>query len=83
MAVALLDEVQLGYCDSNNLTAQVKADWIKRVTKLNPKHLEWYTDKCLGNQGTFKETTESLMQRSNQSGGMSCFHHLSIVHPQL
>ncbi|XP_041811966.1 major histocompatibility complex class I-related gene protein-like [Chelmon rostratus] len=77
VAVAVVDEVQIGYCDSSRLVPQAKMDWMEKLMKDNPQHLEWYTGKCLGNQHSFKDSTESLMQRLNQTGGVHIFQRLS------
>lgn len=69
MGAALVNEVQMGYCDSNTKTAEPKQDWMKRMIKDEPQHLDWYAQKCFGNQQVFRANIDSLKQRLNQTEG--------------
>ncbi|XP_028453103.1 major histocompatibility complex class I-related gene protein [Perca flavescens] len=69
VGAALVDEVQVGYCDSNIKSAEPKQDWMRKLIKDDPQHLEWYALKCLGNQQVFRANIDSLKQRLNQTGG--------------
>uniref|UniRef100_A0A3Q3JXZ2 Ig-like domain-containing protein n=1 Tax=Monopterus albus TaxID=43700 RepID=A0A3Q3JXZ2_MONAL len=69
VGAAVVDEVQVGYCDSNIKTAEPKQDWMKKLIKNDPQHLEWYTLKCFGNQQVFRANIDSLKERLNQTGG--------------
>ncbi|XP_049460567.1 major histocompatibility complex class I-related gene protein-like isoform X2 [Epinephelus fuscoguttatus] len=75
--VAMVDEVPMGYCDSNRPTPEAKTDWLKRIFKEKPKHFDWYVGSCLGNQHTFKDTMDTLMQRFNQTEGAHIFQRMS------
>uniref|UniRef100_A0A3Q1EB08 MHC class I-like antigen recognition-like domain-containing protein n=1 Tax=Acanthochromis polyacanthus TaxID=80966 RepID=A0A3Q1EB08_9TELE len=66
---ALVDEVQVGYCDSNIKTAEPKLDWMRKFIKDDPQHLEWYINKCSGNRHVFRANIDNLMNRLNQTGG--------------
>uniref|UniRef100_A0A3Q1K3R3 Ig-like domain-containing protein n=2 Tax=Anabas testudineus TaxID=64144 RepID=A0A3Q1K3R3_ANATE len=68
VGAAMVDEVQVGYCDSNIKTAEPKQDWIKRLIKDDPQHLQWYSLKCSVNQQVFRANIDSLKQRLNQTG---------------
>ncbi|CAJ1082810.1 major histocompatibility complex class I-related gene protein-like isoform X1 [Xyrichtys novacula] len=69
VGAAMVDGVQVGYCDSDMKTAEPKHDWMRKLIKDDPKHLEWYTLKCYGNQHVFRANIDGLKQRLNQSGG--------------
>ncbi|XP_008295153.1 major histocompatibility complex class I-related gene protein-like, partial [Stegastes partitus] len=68
VASALVDEFQVGYCDSIR-TAEPKQDWVSKFLKDNPQHLEWHTNQCSRNQQVFRANIDSLMERLNQTGG--------------
>ncbi len=72
VGAAMVDDVQVGYCDSNIKTAEPKHDWMKKLINDDPQHLEWYTMKCLGNQQVFRANIDSLKQRLNQTEGTVC-----------
>ncbi|KAK2830776.1 hypothetical protein Q5P01_018707 [Channa striata] len=46
MAVAVVDGVAVGYCDSNNTTAVTKQDWAKEFADKDPQHLQSYSQAC-------------------------------------
>ncbi|KAF3707075.1 Major histocompatibility complex class I-related gene protein [Channa argus] len=68
--IAVVDGVQVGYCDSNNRTAQPKVDWITKFTDDDPQHLEWNTQGCRDVCDESKALIEDLNQHFNQSGGV-------------
>ncbi|XP_047239107.1 major histocompatibility complex class I-related gene protein-like isoform X3 [Girardinichthys multiradiatus] len=65
VGAATVDEVQVGYCDSNIKTAKPKQDWMRKLIEGDPKHLEWYSQKCLGSQHVFRANIDGLKQRLN------------------
>ncbi|XP_008304012.1 major histocompatibility complex class I-related gene protein-like [Stegastes partitus] len=67
-AAVVLDEAQVGYCDSIR-TAEPKQDWVRKFIKDNPQHLEWHINQCSGNQQFFRANIDGLMERLNQTGG--------------
>uniref|UniRef100_A0A3P9CQB0 Major histocompatibility complex class I-related gene protein n=1 Tax=Maylandia zebra TaxID=106582 RepID=A0A3P9CQB0_9CICH len=69
VASALVNGVQVGYCDSNIRTAEPTQDWMKKLVKDDPQHLDWYSEKCFGNQQVFRANIDSLKQRLNQTRG--------------
>ncbi|XP_078146569.1 major histocompatibility complex class I-related protein 1-like isoform X2 [Centroberyx gerrardi] len=73
MAVALVDEVQIGHCDSNIKRAEPNQDWIIKVIVDDPQDLEWYTARCVDFQQFFKAELETLKQRFNQTGGVHTY----------
>uniref|UniRef100_A0A665U4D7 Class I histocompatibility antigen, F10 alpha chain-like n=1 Tax=Echeneis naucrates TaxID=173247 RepID=A0A665U4D7_ECHNA len=70
MGAATVDEVQIGYCDSNIKVAEPKQDWMKKLIKDDPQHLEWYLLKCSETQQVFRANIDGLRQRLNQTGGV-------------
>ncbi|KAK2830781.1 hypothetical protein Q5P01_018712 [Channa striata] len=77
VGAAVVDEVQVGYCDSTIKTAEPKQDWIKKLIKNDPKHLEWYSLKCSGNQQVFRANINSLKQRLNQTEGVHILQRMN------
>uniref|UniRef100_A0A3Q3W5N7 Uncharacterized protein n=1 Tax=Mola mola TaxID=94237 RepID=A0A3Q3W5N7_MOLML len=39
----MVDDVQVGYGDSNMKVAEAKQDWMRMLIKYEPQNLEWYT----------------------------------------
>ncbi|XP_019125670.1 major histocompatibility complex class I-related gene protein isoform X1 [Larimichthys crocea] len=69
VAVALVDGVSIGYCDSNNKAVEPKQDWVKKLLEHDPQHFERYIDECFNYQPNFFKTRiNNLKQRFNQSG---------------
>nr|XP_033503179.1 major histocompatibility complex class I-related gene protein-like [Epinephelus lanceolatus] len=77
VAVALVDKVEIIYCDSTGQAPEATMDWMDKLFKKNPQHLAWYADKCLGNQHTFKATIENLMQHFNQTEDIHIFQRMN------
>ncbi|KAM4550856.1 major histocompatibility complex class I-related gene protein-like isoform 2-T2 [Fundulus diaphanus] len=69
IGAATVDEVQVGYCDSNIQTAKPRQDWIRRLMEKDPEHLKWYSQKCLGSQHIFRANIAGLKQRLNLTQG--------------
>uniref|UniRef100_UPI003AAC79F8 BOLA class I histocompatibility antigen, alpha chain BL3-7-like n=1 Tax=Centroberyx gerrardi TaxID=166262 RepID=UPI003AAC79F8 len=67
VAVALVDEVQIGHCDSNK-RAEPEQDWMSKVIADDPQHLQWNIAHCMRSQQVFKAELETLKQRFNQTG---------------
>ena len=61
----MVDEVQIGYYDSNMKTAEPKQDWMRKLAKDEPQHLEWYSQRCFANQQYVRANLDSLKQRLN------------------
>ncbi|XP_051810995.1 major histocompatibility complex class I-related gene protein-like isoform X2 [Acanthochromis polyacanthus] len=74
---ASVDGVHVGYCDSNTKTAKPKVDWARQFIKDDPKHLEWYVNRCYESQHFFSATIDSLVKRLNQTEGA---HILQQMH---
>ncbi|XP_042292281.1 major histocompatibility complex class I-related gene protein-like [Thunnus maccoyii] len=77
VAVALVDEVEMGYCDSYSKSPELKTSWIKKIIEEDPQHLVWYISQCLHNQDLFRANIESLKQRFNQSKGSHVFQRMN------
>ncbi|KAI3358867.1 hypothetical protein L3Q82_015261 [Scortum barcoo] len=77
VAVSVVDGVQAAQCDSSRLEPAAKTDWMETFFKENDERLKWYTNRCRGNQYHFRVTTETLMQRLNQTGGVHIFQRMN------
>ncbi|XP_075968837.1 major histocompatibility complex class I-related protein 1-like [Anarhichas minor] len=69
VGLGMVDDVQVGYCDSNSKTAELKQDWMRDLMKNNTQHMESYTQRCFNNQQFFRANLDDLKQRLNQTGG--------------
>ncbi|CAL8299988.1 unnamed protein product [Lota lota] len=69
VAVGMVDEVQLGYYDSNIQRIVLKQTWMDQATRDDPDYLERETGIARGAQQTFKSSIETLKKRFNQTGG--------------
>ncbi|XP_049891166.1 uncharacterized protein LOC126384249 [Epinephelus moara] len=76
VAVVMVDEVEVIYCDSNIPGAEPKQDWMKKLLKDDVKHMDWYNDECRHSHSFFNTTIESLMQQFNQTGGVHTFQRM-------
>ncbi|XP_078018189.1 major histocompatibility complex class I-related protein 1-like [Epinephelus lanceolatus] len=71
LAAAVVDELLIGYCDSNKNTVEPKQDWMKSLLQNFPEHLERYTQECTeGQPNFFKATMYGLKQHFNQTRGI-------------
>ncbi|KAK2830777.1 hypothetical protein Q5P01_018708 [Channa striata] len=77
VAVAVVNDVEIGYCDSNRKHPEPKTKWLKNILQQDPQHLEWYMSKCVGNQYDLRANMESLKQRFNKSGGVHIFQRMN------
>uniref|UniRef100_A0A3P9BF21 Major histocompatibility complex class I-related gene protein n=1 Tax=Maylandia zebra TaxID=106582 RepID=A0A3P9BF21_9CICH len=77
VGAALVDGVLVGYCDSSIRRAEPKLDWMQELIKKDPQHLEWYTQKCSGNQQVFRANINSLKKRLNQTEGVHIFQRMN------
>uniref|UniRef100_A0A3P8SZ28 Ig-like domain-containing protein n=1 Tax=Amphiprion percula TaxID=161767 RepID=A0A3P8SZ28_AMPPE len=65
VGVAMVNEVQVGYCDSNIKRAEFRPDWIKKMKVDDPQH-----------HLSFRDLLENLKQRLNQTGGVHTFQKM-------
>ncbi|XP_035848959.1 major histocompatibility complex class I-related gene protein-like isoform X1 [Sander lucioperca] len=71
VAAAVVDELLIGYCDSNKKIVEPKQDWGKTFFENNPQQLEFYTQRCSEIEPNFyKAQMDHFKQRFNQSGGV-------------
>ncbi|XP_070703235.1 major histocompatibility complex class I-related gene protein-like [Pempheris klunzingeri] len=71
VAAAVVDEIVVGYCDSNKKIVEPKLDSGKKYFEKDPQRLEWYNRECAEIQPNFfKAMINSLKQRFNQSGAI-------------
>ncbi|XP_019206250.1 major histocompatibility complex class I-related gene protein isoform X1 [Oreochromis niloticus] len=70
VVVGLVDGVQKSYYDSNTGRPEPKTEWMKKLMKDDPQHLEWYTARSFHTQDLFKHYIENLRKRFNQTEGV-------------
>ena len=73
VAVLMVDEVEVGFYDSNNKRAEPKEDWMKKIFKDDPQQLEWYTQTCVAANLVLETDLDRLKQHLNQTGGIYIF----------
>ena len=71
MKTVEVDELLVGYCDSNK-RVEVKQDIARSFFTENPERLEWYKQECLQLLPNFRSYTNILMRLYNQTGGTVC-----------
>ncbi|XP_059203727.1 major histocompatibility complex class I-related gene protein-like [Centropristis striata] len=70
VAVALVDEIVVGYCDSRKNIVVPKQDWLRRLFESEPQQLDFYNRECAEIvPNLFKSSIYHLKQRFNQTGG--------------
>ncbi|XP_062266250.1 uncharacterized protein LOC133972701 [Platichthys flesus] len=75
VGVGLIDEVQVGYYDSNTKKAEPKQDWMLKAT--NAQFWERQTELAFDLQQWFKNNMEILKERFNQTGGLHIYQKMS------
>ena len=69
VAVALVDELQIGHYDSNSQTAEPKQAWMDQFNRDYPEYLEMETQKALDGQQRLKVYMDDAKIIFNQTGG--------------
>ncbi|XP_042292264.1 major histocompatibility complex class I-related gene protein-like isoform X2 [Thunnus maccoyii] len=77
VAVGLVDEVPMSYCDSISKTVEGKQDWTQKMFEDDPQHLELYTQWCLLHQHEYKAHIDILKQQLNQTEGVHIFQRMN------
>ncbi|XP_034400774.1 major histocompatibility complex class I-related gene protein-like isoform X2 [Cyclopterus lumpus] len=77
VGAAVVDDVLVGYCDSDAKTAKPKQDWMKEFIKDDPTRGEWYAEKCFRNRQVFRDRMEGLKRRLNQTGGVHVLQRMN------
>ncbi|KAM4619023.1 major histocompatibility complex class I-related gene protein-like isoform 1-T1 [Polymixia lowei] len=73
VAVVMVDEVEVGYYDTNIQRLEPKQDWMKKALTDNPQIWEINTGCCLEYQHRFKTDIDTVKQRFNQTGGVHVY----------
>ncbi|XP_047239082.1 major histocompatibility complex class I-related gene protein-like isoform X2 [Girardinichthys multiradiatus] len=74
VVVGLIDDVQIGYYDSNTQKAEPRQDWMRKNSE---QDIETWTRIGLGEQQDFKALIENLKQLFNQTRGVHIFQFMS------
>ncbi|XP_032364682.1 major histocompatibility complex class I-related gene protein-like [Etheostoma spectabile] len=71
VATGEVDDLLVGYCDTNKKIVEPKQDWVKTFLEINPQQFEFYTQRCVEREpNNFKARINNFKQRFNQSGGV-------------
>uniref|UniRef100_A0A3B4XEU0 MHC class I-like antigen recognition-like domain-containing protein n=1 Tax=Seriola lalandi dorsalis TaxID=1841481 RepID=A0A3B4XEU0_SERLL len=77
VTVALIDDIQAGYCDSDKESLQLR-DWVKNYLDTDPQHLAYYKTDCYEIlQDVYKARMSNMMQRLNHSDGVHILQRIS------
>ncbi|KAM6903438.1 major histocompatibility complex class I-related gene protein-like isoform 2-T2 [Lycodopsis pacificus] len=76
VAVGLVDDVEMVHYDRNTRRAEPKQDWMSRVTEDDPQYWQRETERCMGDQQTYKASIETVKQRFNQTGGIHIYQKM-------
>ncbi|XP_067468056.1 major histocompatibility complex class I-related gene protein-like isoform X1 [Thunnus thynnus] len=76
VAVGMVDEVPMGYCDSVSKKIEGKQDWSQKMLDDDPQLLELYTEECLTSQHKYKAQIDILKQQLNQTVGVHVFQRM-------
>ncbi|XP_059891564.1 H-2 class I histocompatibility antigen, Q9 alpha chain-like isoform X2 [Gadus macrocephalus] len=77
VGVAMVDEVQIEYYDSNTQRIIPKQDWVDQDYREDPDSLERETENRKGHQQVFKAGMGILKKRFNQTGGAHIIQQMS------
>uniref|UniRef100_A0A671XEH8 Ig-like domain-containing protein n=1 Tax=Sparus aurata TaxID=8175 RepID=A0A671XEH8_SPAAU len=71
MAAVLVDDILVGYCDTNKKIVEPKQDWVKTLLEADPEHAEMFTQQCVERTSVyFRITIDNLKRQYNQSEGV-------------
>ena len=77
VAVGLVDEVEVGYYDSNRKSPEPKTTWMKKILMEDRDQHEWYLQRTLHHKNLLKGIIDDLKQHFNQYEGKLPFHGMS------
>ncbi|XP_071355984.1 major histocompatibility complex class I-related gene protein-like [Trachinotus anak] len=78
MAVALVDDIPAGHCDSTTQRVEPRQEWIQDYLDNDPQQLDWYRRQCAESLPVvFKARFDDLRQQFNQSGGVHILQRMS------
>ncbi|XP_032364138.1 major histocompatibility complex class I-related gene protein isoform X1 [Etheostoma spectabile] len=78
MVTAVVDDLLVGYCDTNKKIAEPKQDWMKTFLENNPQLWKLYTAQCFEHQPNFFSVWINRMKQSfNQTGGVHIFQSMA------
>ncbi|KAA8578231.1 hypothetical protein FQN60_005342, partial [Etheostoma spectabile] len=71
VATAVVDDLLVGYCNTNKKIAEPKQDWVKTLLENNPQLWEMHKAQCFEIQPAhFKAEMDNLKQSISQTGGV-------------
>ncbi|XP_019108921.1 major histocompatibility complex class I-related gene protein [Larimichthys crocea] len=77
VGLALLNDIEVGYCDSNIKIGLAKQDWMEKLRDGDPKYWKLHTQECTVHQQRFKVEFHNLMKRLNKTDGVHILQRLS------
>ncbi|XP_028453080.1 major histocompatibility complex class I-related gene protein-like isoform X2 [Perca flavescens] len=78
VGAAAVDEVLVGYCDTNKKIVEPKQDWVKTFFENNPQIWEIYTKDCFEVlPNLFKAWMNDMKQSFNQTGGVHILQRMA------
>uniref|UniRef100_A0A672Z9V6 Ig-like domain-containing protein n=1 Tax=Sphaeramia orbicularis TaxID=375764 RepID=A0A672Z9V6_9TELE len=77
VGVMMADDVEVGYCDSNNLSATPKTDWMKDLMEAEAEFKEWFDSHCHSQQKHLSLFIDIIMKLFQHSEGIHTFQMMT------
>ncbi|XP_033182125.1 major histocompatibility complex class I-related gene protein-like isoform X2 [Anabas testudineus] len=77
VAVGVVDDVEIGYCDSNSERPEPRTRWMEKIIQNDPQQQDWYTGQCFKIQDNLRANIEGLKQRFNKSEGVDILQRMN------
>ncbi len=79
VGVAVVDEVQILYYDSNIETVRPKQDWMRKLLQDDPHQHDWYVAESINQEPFLRAMIDSLKKCLNQTEGTVCLLNVLSV----
>ncbi|XP_061825783.1 class I histocompatibility antigen, Non-RT1.A alpha-1 chain-like [Nerophis lumbriciformis] len=76
VGVGYLDDIQIGYYDSNTKKAEAKQEWMNNFTTVHQEHFTWQTQLGIRNEVNDKDTLERLQKSFNHTEGLHIYQRM-------
>ncbi|XP_032363529.1 major histocompatibility complex class I-related gene protein, partial [Etheostoma spectabile] len=77
VATTVVDDLLVGYCDTNKKILELKQDWVKTFLEKNPQQLEFYTQACIKSVPKFwKSQMDHFKHHFYQNRGVHIFQRV-------
>uniref|UniRef100_A0A3B5A2C4 Ig-like domain-containing protein n=1 Tax=Stegastes partitus TaxID=144197 RepID=A0A3B5A2C4_9TELE len=70
VGVSMVDNVPVGYCDSNKRAVEPRQDWVNKFFDTEPQNFQWHVQTCLDDYQESKAVTEDFKKHFNHTTGI-------------